>query len=223
MARIIGDAGEWTRVRGVVLGLWPLFLSVLIIGFSLAMFFVNVVAGLALLVLSASYGCWSLVRGLRHVERFFIGARGEERVAGLLKSLPDNYHVFNDFVACKEHIDHVVVGPTGVFAVETKNWRGQITIEDGHIFYDGRLPSGDPLKQVLWEASLVRNELARRDWKGVIKPVLVFASDTFRAQVAEIRGVVVMNSSYIKSGFVTDYVALQPAELDRLVRLMENT
>jgi hypothetical protein len=28
------------------------------------------------------------MKGLRHVERFFKGARGEEKVAGILKDLP---------------------------------------------------------------------------------------------------------------------------------------
>ncbi|MBY8988776.1 MAG: NERD domain-containing protein, partial [Candidatus Lokiarchaeota archaeon] len=71
---------------------------------------------------------------------FFAGAIGETAVIKELKKLPDAYHIlnevmlsfsrsirwkkYNDYVkTCK--IDHVVVGPTGIFLIETKNWSAQ--------------------------------------------------------------------------------------------------
>ena len=99
MAQIHGIAGEWARVKGMTLGLWPLFLGVFSAGAScMAFLAVSAIWGGAALVLSLLYCAWSLTKGLRHIERYFKGARGEERVAGILKTLPDAYHVFNDFV-----------------------------------------------------------------------------------------------------------------------------
>ena len=121
MAKVHGVAGEWARVKGMVTGLWPLFLGVFVAGFAVAATaFANIVWGLSLLAVSVVYSAWSLSKGLRHAERFFKGARGEERVSGILTHLPESYHVFNDFVAGGKHVDHVVAGPAGVFAVETK-------------------------------------------------------------------------------------------------------
>ena len=40
MARIHGIAGEWARVKGMVAGLWPLFLGVFAAGFAFALFLV---------------------------------------------------------------------------------------------------------------------------------------------------------------------------------------
>ena len=148
MAEIHGVAGEWARVKGSVMGLWPLFLGVFAAGFSVAMCIVSAGWGLALLVMSLGFVMWSLMIGLRRVERFFKGARGEERVSGILKLLPASYHVFNDFNAGRAHVDHVVVGPGGVFAVETKFWKGKVTIEDGHVLLDGQLPDRSPINQV---------------------------------------------------------------------------
>jgi hypothetical protein len=69
---------------------------------------------------------------------FYVGAIGEETVINALSRLPDEYHLFNDVnlrfhppIHWKEkndyikssQIDHVVVGPTGLFLVETKNWK----------------------------------------------------------------------------------------------------
>ena len=223
MAKVYGVAGEWARVKGMVTGLWPLFLGVFIAGFAVAATaFVDVVWGLALLVATIIYSCWSLLKGLRHAERFFKGARGEERVSGILTHLPDTYHVFNDFVAGGKHIDHVVAGPAGVFAVETKYWRGNVTVEEGRILLDGRLPDRDPLVQAKKEAQLVKTALAAAGWNGAVTPVLAFASDTFRQHIAEVQGAVVMNSCELAKGFATERVVIPPAELERLVALMES-
>lgn len=222
MAEVHGVAGEWARVKGMVSGLWPLFLGVFAAGFSAAVAFVSVGWSALMLVVSLLYIAWSLNKGLRHVERFFKGARGEEKVSGILKSLPDSYHIFNDFVAGRVHVDHVVAGPAGVFAVETKYWRGKVTVEDDHILLDGQLPSRPPLAQVKKEAALVRAKLAAAGWSGAVTPVLAFASDTFEATIAEIQGVVIINSNHLRNSFGTERVIIPPEELDRLVRLMEN-
>ena len=71
----------------------------------------------------------------------------------------------------------------------------------------------------------VRNTTVRcsaAGWKGDVTPVLVFASDTFVSHIAEVRGVVVINSCDVKTSFGTDRVVLPPADLERLVSLMEN-
>ena len=226
MAQIHGVAGEWARVKGTVLGLWPLFVCLAVCGFTLAVWlFVSSEWGAPLFALALFATGVSVRFGLRHVERFFKGARGEERVAGILRGLPARYHVFNDFVAHGVHVDHVVVGPAGVFSVETKNWRGEVTVEEGHVLVDGRLPSRPPLAQAVREAGLVRSALARAGWKGTVTPVLAFASDTFRAHSAEIAGAagtVIINACDLAGSFDTERVVIPPAELDRLVSLMEN-
>lgn len=205
------------------MGLWPLFLGVFATGVAVTLlFFLGLAIGGVLLLLALTAVVWSLLRGIRHVERFFKGARGEERVAGILKSLPDGYHVFNDFVAGGTHIDHVVVGPAGVFAVETKYWRGNVTIEENHILLDGQLPTRAPLVQVKREAALVKSMLSLAGWSGPVTPVLAFAGDNFAAHVAEVQGAVVINSCDLRRSFETDRIVLPPAELARLVSLMEN-
>lgn len=223
MAKIHGVAGEWARVKGTVAGLWPIFLGMFVAGAAVsATAFWRPLVGMAVLLAAVVFVLWSLMRGLRHVERYFKGARGEEKVAGILQTLPETYHVFNDFVACGKHVDHVVVGPAGVFAVETKFWRGAVTIEDGHILLDGQLPSRSPLAQVTREAAWVRSQLETAGWKGAVTPVLTFASDSFAAHRAELQGVVILNSNELRSSFDTPRVVIPPAELDRLVSLMEN-
>jgi len=58
------------------------------------------------------------------------GKVGEIRVHNILSQLPDDYTVLDDVVLRTANgttqIDHVVVSKYGVFAIETKNYRGEI-------------------------------------------------------------------------------------------------
>jgi len=222
-AHVHGVPGEWARVQGVVFGLWPVFLGAFLAGFAIATWFVAGHAWGAILLAAAFAAiAISAVRGVNCVKRFYVGARGEERVAGMLARLPDRYHVFNDYVVSRVHVDHVVVGPAGVFAVETKCWSGAVTVEEGHILVDGRLPDRSPLRQVRREAQLVKAKLAKSGWDGEVTPVLAFASDTFRAHIAEVKGAVILNSSELLRSFDTERVVIPSAELARLVGIMES-
>jgi len=57
------------------------------------------------------------------------GAEGEEKVAAYLNLLGDGYHVVHDVVLPGRigNIDHIVLGPNGIFVIETKNHKGYIT------------------------------------------------------------------------------------------------
>lgn len=74
---------------------------------------------------------------VKHNHSYFLGAKGELRVIKELEKLPDNYIVINDYkkrfsnaIYRKKkgdyiktiQVDHIVIGPTGIFVIETKNW-----------------------------------------------------------------------------------------------------
>lgn len=223
MAQVHGVAGEWARIRGTVNGLMPFFASIFLFGFAMAVtIFVMVQLGALLIVLALCAGAYFLIRGEKRMESYFKGARGEEYVAGILRDLPDANHIFNDFVALGHHVDHVVVGSAGVFAIETKFWRGKVTIEDGHVLVDGQLPDRSPIEQARREAAAVREELAKRGWRGEVTPILVFASNTFEAKIAEVHGAVILNANFLRECLTTDRIVISTAELSRLTQLMEN-
>jgi hypothetical protein len=54
------------------------------------------------------------------------GANGETRVAQILGDFPEGFDVINGLATSLGDLDHVVVGPTGVFIVDSKNWRGVV-------------------------------------------------------------------------------------------------
>lgn len=217
-----GVPGEWARVRGTVFSLWPLFLAFTFLGaFITATIcgkYLPVFGALLLVSLVSVAVCWR--NGVRRVASFFVGARGEERVASLLSALPETYHVFHDFVADGAHVDHVVVGPAGVFSIETKNWQGKVTIDDGLILVDSHVPDRSPLKQTIREADAVGRSLAKLGWNGTVTPVLCFASDTFIENSRQVGGAFVVNASELAFWLNARGTQLPPGELSRLVTLM---
>lgn len=79
-------------------------------------------------------------RLLRRAERFERGAEGERTVAALLAQLPPDWFVLNDLHwpgRDRANIDHVVVGPTGVFVIDAKNWSGALKIANGVLRQNG--------------------------------------------------------------------------------------
>ena len=66
---------------------------------------------------------------MRQYHRFRGGWQGEKQVSSLLsKTLSDDYLLINDFYPRGGgDIDHIILGPNGIFVLETKNWSGQIT------------------------------------------------------------------------------------------------
>ena len=212
-------------VRGTVLSLWPLFLSFVMLGAFLSALISGAYPWLfgALFVASLIAVAIYWRKGLRRVESFFRGARGEERVASILADLPEGYHVFHDFQAGRERVDHVVAGPAGVFSIETKNWSGRVHIEEGHILVDGALPTRDPAAQAQREADQVKARLKGLGFDVSVLPVVCFASDTFDAKSAPGVGAV----RVVNAGTIAEWLAAMPesisqSELNRLVQLMEN-
>lgn len=72
------------------------------------------------------------------------GADGEERTGRLLARLPSEFVVCHDLSipGSRANIDHVVIGPTGLFTIETKSYRGGVTINRGTVRSGGRRREG---------------------------------------------------------------------------------
>src|ERR1051326_331627 len=88
--------------------------------------------------------------------RFNRGERGERHVADVLEELRSNgYRPIHDIVGDGFNVDHVLVGPRGVFAIETKyrSGNGEITVRNEGVFVGDRLEEKDSLKQARGSAA----------------------------------------------------------------------
>jgi hypothetical protein len=203
-ASVYGSPGTATRFSGLIRAIWPLFLGTAIGGYLLhALLPYPVIslplAGIALLVLAGAMAMGVHVSRSR-VESYLVGARGEEWVGRQLALLPAGYTVFNsaeplqqDHPAAIDY-DHLVVGPSGIYVIETKNWRATVTVEEGKVLYNGHEPSRPPLEQVKRTANALRRLLTDKLTAPTeLIPVLCFAGETPVTQPAGTAGVVVCN------------------------------
>lgn len=74
------------------------------------------------------------------------GADGEREFIKFLKDLPDTYTVISDldFTDSYGNIDHLIIGPNGIFAIDVKNWRGTVTPDGkGELLCNGQ-PTDKP-------------------------------------------------------------------------------
>lgn len=63
------------------------------------------------------------------VERWDRGATGEEEIGRLLEELDDGWLTLHDVDTGRGNIDHVVIGPGGIFTIETKSHRGRVRVD----------------------------------------------------------------------------------------------
>ena len=218
-----GVPGEWAKVKGTVLSLWPLFLVFTLLGAMGASLILGRWTGIfsAAFFLSVILMAVLWRNGLRRVESFFKGARGEEIVAGILAGLPPDYHVFHDFTAGSFHVDHVVLGPTGVLSIETKYWAGQVTVEEGHVLVDGRLPSRSPVSQALSQSDAVKAVLKSAGCENTVTALVCFASNTCAASGKTVSSVTLLNAHALRAWIEARPTVIAPNDLKRLVQLME--
>lgn len=218
-----GAPGEWAKIKGTVVSIWPLFLCFTLIGaFATSIIlgkYILVFFGLLITVFIATVILWN--RGLNKIKSYFLGAVGEARVAAELRKLPDEYHVIHDFpIGSVNFVDHVVMGPTGVFAVETKDWYGKVELRDGDITRNGTIPEfRPPVRQAKGQALKVEKILRKKGWNGTVTPVLCFASNNFVGDVGEARNLKVVNASGIVSLITSRDATISPDGLERLVKL----
>jgi len=67
------------------------------------------------------------------VERQDRGALAEEHVGGLLDELPEGrWRVIHDATLGRGNVDHIVIGPPGVFTIETKSHPGPVRVSRLH-------------------------------------------------------------------------------------------
>jgi hypothetical protein len=89
------------------------------------------------------------------------GAEGERRTARLLAPLERHgYQVFHDLAVpgSAANVDHLVIGPTGVFVIDSKRYRGHLRYMGGHLWHGGRTLDRT-LETLVWEATQVAETL----------------------------------------------------------------
>ena len=146
------------------------------------------IAGLGLFA-SLIFVIRRLVQGIERWRNTWLGYFGERIVAESLEPLKTSgFRIFHDVPAGDSkapfNIDHVIVGPSGIFAIETKTrrkGRARAGFAEHQIIYDGRVlayPWGEDrhgLDQALRQARWLEDHLAQLLGRPTpVQPILTF-------------------------------------------------
>lgn len=122
------------------------------------------------------------------------GMEGEKRVRQFLESkLDDSYYLVDDIEYVndrgrKENIDHIVLGPNGIFAIETKDYRGRITCKGSYWavpFPFGRSPSRQAKGNAYWAKRAIDASGALQNLSVWVDPIVVFSNPDVELETVE--------------------------------------
>jgi hypothetical protein len=124
-------------------------------------------AGLAV-SLAAAGGVWGRLRfrPSPETQAWQRGAAGERHVARLLEPLvQQGWGVNHDLrvPGSKANIDHVVVGPPGIFAIDAKHYRGRLHLSPDGLLWYGHSLLAPTLSTTRWEADKLQARIGAPD------------------------------------------------------------
>ena len=128
-----------------------------------------VLGGLA--AVAAGWGLW--FRPSPEAIAWRQGAAGERRTARLLDPLErQGWVVLHDLAvpSSRANIDHLVIGPGGVFVVDSKQYRGRLQLDPSGRLWHGRYPLAATLQAVSFEAD--QAALVLTDPDVVVVPIV---------------------------------------------------
>jgi hypothetical protein len=242
MAKVFGAAGEHAG-RQSVTAFKRMFVTLLIVavvaalceGAMVTMFFTMHIRiwWIGLLVVTGILLLWLLNYANRRVDRHETdrlnwrkGALGEYEVGAELERLSERYAVFND-VNTEEfgNFDHIVVGPPGIFALETKNWTGLIATDAaGELTRNGKPASQPHIRSLEQKVMMLREQvlvLCRRN-DLFVRGVMVFPKASVAVPFGKTRSIHCLRIEKLR-----DYIdnpkfsqQLSPDRVNELVRAL---
>lgn len=147
------------------------------------------------------------------------GIDGEIQVARILEQLEsEGYGIELHVDIGYGDVDLVVVGPTGVFAVEVKNWSGTVRLLDGTLRRNGTDASAS-----VRQAS--RGAIAIRDRIGVswVDAILVVPNGMVVAAPVDLGKVVVVDSEALVPVITAGRRRLSPSRVSEVLALLNRT
>jgi hypothetical protein len=173
---------------------------------------------------------WSIDSPPSHIERWREGADGEKATAKALRGLVGSgWTLSNDIDWGRGNIDHVLVGPAGIFVLETKKLRGICRVQRGMLSVRWREDPEDgyenhsigPRTRVASAAlaETLRADGLRRHW---VQGVVVLWADFEQRSVASER-VAWIRGKDLARVLAARPSRLSPAEVERTVEVLKTS
>lgn len=122
-------------------------------------------------------------------DRWLQGAQGEREVAAVLAELEgDGWRALHDVSLGRGNVDHILIGPGGIFTIETKSNRGRVSV--------------DRIEPAMLKQAYAQKKLLERITGLDVQPLLVFSQAWLVGSVpARRNGVVVLPARMLQHYF----------------------
>lgn len=155
---------------------------------------------------------------------WYLGAKGEIDVAAMLATLPASWSVFHSLPIGKKgaDIDHLVIGPGGVFTINTKNHSGKgVWVAGQTLMVSGY--QAPHIRNAEYEADRVTKLLrARMPRLAAAHPVVAVVNAKSLTITKKPERVAVVTGPALRRWLMTRPVVLGPAELADLRAVIDN-
>lgn len=200
MAKVLGIKGKsveqitMDRFRKEMLfGFLSFLLIMFFLGFGLGFYlnFMNIYIGISFIVLGTVlvvYGTKIIIKIGEKFQKdrlnYTKGLLGETIVGYKLQSLSDDYYVINDLRTPFGNIDHIVIGMSGIYIIETKNFKGLITAtESGELLLNGQSTVKPFIGNLTKTVMSIRTQImALTNREIYIKGLMIFPSAFIKAK-----------------------------------------
>jgi nuclease-like protein len=169
--------------------------------------------GLVGLAAAALVGWRLRFRPSEQVTAWRRGAAGERHTARLLDRLTrDGFVVFHDLAmpGSPANVDHLVIGPTGVFVIDSKQWTGSVHQGADGLAWHNHYRLDRTLETVRWEADTISRLLGT-----CIQPLLCVHGAHVQGGGLHAQGVAIAPAHLLRSALGDDRV-LSDADVDLL-------
>ena len=134
-------------------------------------------------VVTSTFAVWKIARAVPRMRQLRQGLEGERAVGQFLDERLGirGYRVFHDVVGTHFNVDHVLIGPSGVYTVETKTLNkpasgdARITFDGQTLLVAGRALDRDPMRQAHAQAAWLRTLLHDSTGRALsVFPIVLF-------------------------------------------------
>ena len=168
--------GAMAFIPGLLATMWLFFLIDLHMTLSVLLF-ITILGAVVML-----FGFRRLLTIRKTYRNFRLGHLGERFVAEELDRLrEDGYRSYHDIAGNGFNIDHVLVGPSGIYSIETKTRRqssqgsARVCFDGGQVLVDGLAPDRDPIAQARRNAQHLQQMLSHLvQGKLWVQPIVFF-------------------------------------------------
>lgn len=137
-------------------------------------------------------------------DRWLQGAQGEREVAAVLAELEgDGWRALHDVSLGRGNVDHILIGPGGIFTIETKSNRGRVSV--------------DRIEPAMLKQAYAQKKLLERITGLDVQPLLVFSQAWLVGSVpARRNGVVILPARMLQHYFSRRRPAHPASRADQL-------